>query len=244
MNWIINIIAMGFVIYAVVITRKSKISLRDYLKTRLNKYTKQDVIAGILIGLIAMAGIFFMEFNLNYIKIQNINLIDGKFVNAFFTLLVMAFAEELLFRGFMLNGLLQFTKNQYIAVIITAVLFGLAHAGNPDATPVSIISNGLGGVMYSIAFIESESIWLPFALHFAWNFFQGPIFGFPVSGLQFGGIVKQSVVKGQDIFTGGGYGPEGGVIGISFRIAVIVLLLLYYFLSIKKRNDRVHITYH
>ena len=242
MDWIINVISLCFIIYAVVIVKKSKTSLRFYLKVSFNEYTSQDIIVGFFIGLFAMVGIYCVELNLNYIKIQNINLVDGKFVNAFFTLLVMAFAEELLFRGFMLTGLIRILKKKYIAVIITAVLFGLAHASNPNATPISVISNGLGGVMYSIAFIESESIWLPFALHFSWNFFQGPVFGFPVSGLSFGGIVQQSFVVGKNSFTGGGYGPEGGMIGISFRIAVIIMLLLYYKFNIKKRTNLIPIS--
>ena len=148
----------------------------------------------------------------------------------------MALGEELLFRGFMLSGLMHILKNKYMAVSITAILFGLAHAGNPNATTVSVVSNGLGGVMYAIAFIESNSIWLPFGLHFAWNFFQGPIFGFPVSGMDFGGIIQQSSAVSQNLIYGGIYGPEGGSIGISFRILVILILLLYYTFSIRKRT--------
>jgi len=242
MGWIITFIAFCFIIYDIVFVRKNKISMRDYIKIVPNKYTRQDIIVGIFIGLLAMIGIYLVELNLGYIKVQNINHIDNKLISSFLTVALAAFGEELLFRGFMLNGLLQILKNKYIAVIITGFLFGLAHAGNPNATPISVISNGLGGVMYSIAFIESESIWLPYALHFAWNFFQGPVLGFPVSGLNFGGVVQQSFAIGKNIFTGGGYGPEGGIIGISFRIVVIIMLLVYYYFGIKKRNDLIHIS--
>lgn len=238
MNYI-NIIALCFVVYSIIIVKKNEIPIGEYLKTGFNEYTKQDVIAGIFIGLLAMTGIYLVELNLNYIKIKSINFIDGKLIITFLELGLMAFGEELLFRGFMLNALLRILRNKYVAVIITAVLFGLAHASNPNATLISIISNGLGGVMYAVAFIESESIWLPTALHFAWNFFQGPVYGFPVSGLQFGGIVKQSFDIDKSIFAGGAYGPEGGIIGISFRIVVIVMLLLYYYLFIKKRGSSV-----
>ena len=238
MSWIINFIALGFVIYSGIIVRRNQISLRDYLKTKFTKYSTRDIIVGIFIGLVAIGGIYLVESHLNFIKIQSTNNINGKFISLLLTLAFMALGEELLFRGFMLNGLIHISKNKCLSVIITAVLFGLAHASNPNATTVSIISNGLGGAMYSIAFIESESIWLPFALHFAWNFFQGPVFGFPVSGLHFGGIVNQSFVPGKNILTGGSYGPEGGIIGISFRFVVIIMLMLYYYISIKKRADK------
>lgn len=237
MGLIINFVAFCFIINAVVFVRKRKISMRDYIKMTPNRYTRQDIIVGIFIGFLAMTCIYLVEFNLAYIRVQNISHINNKLISSFLLLALVAFGEELLFRGFMLNGLLKILKNQYVAVIITGVLFGLVHGSNPNATSLSMVSNGLGGVMYSIAFIESEGIWLPFALHFAWNFFQGPVFGFPVSGVHFGGVVQQSFAIGKNAFTGGGYGPEGGIIGISFRIVVIIMLLLYYYFSIKKRND-------
>ena len=236
MGLIINIVSVCFIVYGLINIKKNGIELKDYIKSRLNKYTKVDIIVGILIGFIAMTAIYVIELKLNCFEIKNINSIDGKFITTLLTLAGLALGEEILFRGFMLNGLIRLLKNKYIAVAITAVLFGLAHAGNPNATTVSIASNALGGVMYAIAFIESDSIWLPFGLHFAWNFFQGPVFGFPVSGMNFGGIVEQNFEAGQNFISGGSYGPEGGSIGISFRIVIIVMLLLYYSVSIKNRK--------
>lgn len=236
MSWIINVVALCFVIYGVVLVRNGKTTMKSYLKLIPTKYTRFDIIIGLCIGIIAMLGIYIMELHFGFIQFSKTTHDYGKLANLFMIMTVMAFGEELLFRGYMLNGLLQLLKNKYTAVLITGILFGLAHAGNPNATPLSIISNGLGGVMYSIAFIESESIWLPFALHFAWNFVQGPIFGFPVSGITFRSIILQNFVAGKGIFTGAGYGPEGGIIGISFRFLVIIMLLLYYYFSIKERN--------
>jgi membrane protease YdiL (CAAX protease family) len=227
---------VGFIIYGLIISKNKQIPLSDYIKSKLNKYSKIDISIGILIGFIAMLGIYLLEFNLNYIQVKSTNNFNVKFIVTFCSLAVMALGEELLFRGFMLSGLMHLLKNKYIAVLITAILFGLAHAANPNATIVSVVSNGLGGVMYAIAFIESNSIWLPFGLHFAWNFSQGPIFGFPVSGMDFGGIIEQNSAVNQNLIYGGAYGPEGGIIGISFRILVILMLLLYYIFSLKKRE--------
>lgn len=237
MSLIINIAAVCFIVYGLINIKKNGIELKDYIKSRLNKYTKVDIIVGILIGFIAMAAIYFIELKLNCFEIKNMNGINGKFITTLLTLAGLALGEEILFRGFMLNGLICLLNNKYIAVTITAVLFGLAHAGNPNATILSIASNALGGVMYAIAFIESDSIWLPFGLHFSWNFFQGPVFGFPVSGMNFGGIVEQNFEAGQNFISGGSYGPEGGIIGVSFRIAIIVMLALYYFVNIKNRKS-------
>lgn len=233
---IINVITVGFIIYGLIISKNKQIPISDYIRSKLSKYSKIDILVGIIIGFIAMLGIYLVELKLNFIQIKSINNLNFKIITTLFSLAVMALGEELLFRGFMLSGFIHILKNKYIAVLLTAILFGLAHAGNPNATIVSVISNGLGGVMYAIAFIESNGIWLPFGLHFAWNFFQGPVFGFPVSGMNFGGIIEQNTAVSQNLIYGGTYGPEGGIIGISFRILVILMLLLYYTFSIKKRN--------
>lgn len=233
---IINVITVGFIIYGLIISKNKQIPISDYIRSKLSKYSQVDILVGIIIGFIAMLGIYLVELKLNFIQIKSINNLNFKIITTLFSLAVMALGEELLFRGFMLSGFIHILKNKYIAVLLTAILFGLAHAGNPNATIVSVISNGLGGVMYAIAFIESNGIWLPFGLHFAWNFFQGPVFGFPVSGMNFGGIIEQNTAVSQNLIYGGTYGPEGGIIGISFRILVILMLLLYYTFSIKKRN--------
>jgi len=79
--------------------------------------------------------------------------------------------------------------------------------------------------MYTYAFLKTKNIWLPFGLHYAWNFFQGIVYGFPVSG----NIVESFYdidVTGATIYTGGVYGPEGGLIGILGRFIIIILIWL------------------
>jgi hypothetical protein len=82
--------------------------------------------------------------------------------------------------------------------------------------------------MYAIAFLDSGRIWLGWGLHFAWNFFQGSILGFPVSGMTEGGSLIQQAAVGPEIITGGAYGPEAGLVGMSFRFVVIGLLYAWF----------------
>ena len=56
------------------------------------------------------------------------------------------------------------------------------HSNNPNASWLSVLSNGLGGVMYALAFLGTRRIWMSWGLHLAWNFVPGPVFGFPISG--------------------------------------------------------------
>ena len=100
------------------------------------------------------------------------------------------------------------------------------HLGNSGASPLSVIGNSLGGAIDGMAFILARSLWLPIGLHFAWNFTQGPLLGFPVSGMDAGGL-QRIVDAGPAWLTGGAYGPEAGAVGILCRFAVIALLLAW-----------------
>ena len=185
----------------------------------------KDILTGITIGLFAMSGIFAVELFLKSIHISGLNPVTLKWFISLFVLIISAGIEEILFRGIIFGGLLRITRT-WIAILLASLLFGIAHAGNPNANLISVINNALGGLMYSVAFLYTRSLWLPFSLHFSWNFFQGLVFGFPVSGYNFGGIINQITV-GSTWLTGGDYGPEGGLIGMFFRVVIILLLYLY-----------------
>ena len=146
-----------------------------------------------------------------------------------------AMFEEVFSRAFLLGGLLVLLRDRkWLAIIISAIFFGLAHLANPNASVLSVFGNFLGGIMYGIAFVESGRIWLAFGLHFAWNFVQGPILGFMVSGIESGGIIHQ-VTTGSDLVTGGAYGPEAGLVGIAFRF--VVFAMLYGWFSWQRKKD-------
>ncbi len=185
----------------------------------------KDILTGISIGLFAMTGIFLIELLLKSISIEGFNLISYKIFISILMLMIYAMFEEILFRGLIFGGLLRILR-PWLALLLVSLLFGLAHADNPNANLISVISNALGGLMYAIAFLYTGSIWLSFGLHFSWNFFQGIIYGFPISGYLFDGLIKQTTT-GPTWQTGGSYGPEGGVVGIIFRIVIIWLLYLY-----------------
>jgi membrane protease YdiL (CAAX protease family) len=113
------------------------------------------------------------------------------------------------------------------AMLVAAFLFGLTHGFFAGASSLSIISNSLGGVMYGLAFVLTGRIWLGVGLHFAWNFVQGPILGFILSGHFVRGALFYNDDLGPDWMTGGVYGPEGGIVGIGFRFVVIAAVLVW-----------------
>jgi membrane protease YdiL (CAAX protease family) len=194
-----------------------------------------DLGGGIIIGALVMGGIFGVEWALGTLHVSGVRPPGLDFMTWLFILPFLAFGEELAFRSLMLNGLVVMVRKRWLAVVAMAAFFGLAHAGNPNASALSVLGNALGALMYAVAFLGSGGVWLAAGLHFAWNFFQGPVLGFPVSGLDMSGVVQQSHV-GSDLVTGGSYGPEAGLVGMAFRFVAIGLLAGW--LAFRPRSKR------
>ncbi|HRA64667.1 MAG: CPBP family intramembrane glutamic endopeptidase [Caldilinea sp.] len=217
--------------------------------------------AGVAISAIAMAGIFLVGLLLGEIAVDRI-VFDG---SSLWTLaqydLGIALFEEIVSRSLQQNGVyillglisaLVVTNSlggtytsridkvlvwcKWPAILAIAALFGWVHIRNPGASPVTAFGNALGGLMYGIAFFGGRNIWLPLGMHFAWNFFQGPIFGFSVSGLVRPSVIVQQGV-GSDLLMGGAYGPEGGLVGMAFRFVVIALVLVYLYVRAGRRGN-------
>lgn len=190
---------------------------------RIDSHTWVDLAAGIAIGGLVMVGIFSVEWALGGLYVSGVQLPSLGWALWFPVLAFLAFGEEIAYRSLMLNGLLVILQKRWLAVIVMAACFGLAHAGNPNASALSVLGNALGGLVYGIAFVLSGGIWLPLGLHFAWNFVQAPVLGFPFLGKEIG-LVQQTAV-GIPLITGGSYGPEAGLVGMAFRLVAIALVV-------------------
>jgi membrane protease YdiL (CAAX protease family) len=134
------------------------------------------------------------------------------FLFGFLFFVIAASAEELIFRGFPFQALAH-NQSGATAIVITALLFSLAHLTNPGASVLSSINTFLAGIWLGVACLLTRSLWLPTALHWSWNFAMVFIFGLPVSGLtELSRLSWLRGVVGEPAWlSGGGYGPEAGV---------------------------------
>jgi membrane protease YdiL (CAAX protease family) len=184
---------------------------------------------GVLLSLFMISLVFIVEYAFGFIHMQwrgsSPDAIGTSLVTTLLVFIWFGFGEELLFRGYLFQTLIEGT-NQYIAVIIMSVLFGAAHIANPNATALGVANTVLAGIWLSVAYLKTRTLWFPTALHATWNFFQGFVYSFPVSGLHLGGgslfVLKQG---GPDWVTGGSYGPEAGVLTTLVLLAAIVYIL-------------------
>jgi membrane protease YdiL (CAAX protease family) len=142
---------------------------------------------------------------------------------------IVAFVEELLFRGYLLNNLLQ-SMNKWLALVISSVLFAIFHLGNPDATLFAIINISLAGILLGLNYIFTKNLWFGICFHFAWNYFQGPVLGYDVSGLKLTSVVQQTIT-GPPVWTGGAFGFEGSLL---CPLLFVIAIAIFSFLFIKR----------
>ncbi len=147
-------------------------------------------------------------------------------LSIFFFLLmfiIVALNEEILVRGYILINLMD-SMNKYIALIISSLLFATMHLMNANMSLVPAINIFLAGILLGIYFVHKGNLWFPIGMHITWNFFQGPIFGFEVSGHITDSIIVQDIA-GHELLTGGEFGFEGSLIA---TVAMIVLTIVIH----------------
>lgn len=199
---------------------------------------------GFVLGAVLMAAIFVAEYEAGWITVVSMyHVIDPELpfiiplLVVFLVFIGVSFAEELLTRGYILKNLAEGFNFKsigpkaaiVIAWLISSSIFGLAHLNNPNATWVSSFNITLAGILLGYGYVLTRQLSIPMGIHLSWNFFQGNVFGFPVSGMtlpsQFATFVEIEQ-SGPDIWTGGAFGPEAGLIGLC---AMILGMVLMYF---------------
>lgn len=206
---------------------------------RLSREWWVDFGFGLLLGAFLMLVIFLVELAMGWISVTGALVTgtwDGHFsvgiLVSLVSFLAVGFYEELLSRGYQLRNLAEGLRWRFIgpreaiilATLLSSVVFGAFHAGNPNASLFSTLNLAFGGVLLAAGYLLTGQLAIPIALHITWNFFQGNVFGFPVSGIVFGPATFLSVEQGgPDVWTGGAFGPEGGLLGLA-AMAVGVLI--------------------
>ena len=221
--------ALGFGALAIRHWRKQGTPIVRGLGLGWDRGAGRDLVAGIAIASLAMLGIFAVEAAAGAITTsalpqpQSMRELGSWLLGK----AAASVKEEILMRGLLLSGLvLALRGRRALAILLSAMAFGCIHLSNPGATALSVLGNALGGVIYGIAFLFAGSLWLAIGLHFAWNFVQGPLLGFPGSGMAAGGL-QQVHDLGPAWLSGGGYGPEAGLVGIASRFVIIALAWLW-----------------
>jgi membrane protease YdiL (CAAX protease family) len=227
-NLAVYLMALAFGAFAAMRWRRQRESIVTGLGLKTDGGAARDIGIGLAITTAAMVGILLVLLALGSARVSGAPFDPAMVLTFGLFLIVQSIIDETVMRGMLISGLaLALGGRRIAAVLVAAILFGLTHAFFEGASALSVISNSLGGVMYGLAFVLTGRIWLGVGLHFTWNFVQGPILGFILSGHPVPGAPLHIDDLGPVWLTGGAYGPEGGIVGIGFRFFVIGAVLAW-----------------
>lgn len=226
------VIILFLFIFWVKVIEKNALSSLGFVKRNWLKY----LVWGILLSLLQMGVIALVyqvggigSFELNELSLEPILFILGLF--PFW--LLQGGTEEVATRGWLLTRIAART-NLPFAIAISSSLFGILHMGNAGVTFLSVLNIILDGVLAGLLFIYTDSIWLVVAQHGTWNYVQGNLLGFQVSGTGAdASIFSFTMGDGPDWLTGGAFGAEGSIIT---TLVLLVSLVIVYRLGERKEK--------
>ncbi len=192
-----------------------------------------EMFSGFVLGGLLMGTITIIAWSGGWITIDRVGPAAGldwlellQWQSIWFILMwLVGWNEEFFSRGIQMRNLAEGMRglgpviSSCLAVVLSSSLFGLLHAANDNATPFSILSITFAGILLSIAWIRTGHLALAIGLHAGWNYFQGPVFGFAVSGNEtYGNLMHVTTTPDSGWITGGDFGPEAGLLGFSATI--------------------------
>jgi membrane protease YdiL (CAAX protease family) len=148
----------------------------------------------------------------------------GTFLYLLLGFLLVGINEEIVFRGYLFRNLLE-GRGIRTAVFVSAALFALLHGLNPNFSWVAFGNILLIGVLLCVTVVRTGALWAAFGFHFAWNYLLGCFFSLPVSGIRVESLFTADLPDRAALWTGGSFGPEGGLINtVTTAVALLVLL--------------------
>ena len=211
---------------------------------RLDRDWWLDLGFGLLLGMVLMTGIFLVELAAGWIQItRTLSTPEASppfllaILAPLFLFLCVGFGEELVSRGYQLKNMAEGLNYPglggprgaiLLAWVLSSSVFGVAHVLNPGATLVSTINIAFAGLLLGVGYVLTGRLAISIGLHITWNFFQGNVFGFPVSGMDgIGASFIEISQGGPTLFTGGAFGPEAGLMDIAATVVGSLLIVLW-----------------
>ncbi|HUF39885.1 MAG TPA: type II CAAX endopeptidase family protein [Anaerolineales bacterium] len=193
----------------------------------------RDLLAGVGIGTLMIALIYLFLLVPGWLVFEGFAWETDPFsvwalalLNLTLAFILVGISEEVMVRGYILQNI-EDGLNLLWAIVISSSLFALLHLGNPGGAAFGpIFGIFLAGLFFAYAYLRTRSLWLAIGLHFGWNLAMNAVFGFAVSGADAPGLLHQAVT-GPEIWTGGAFGPEAGLVLLPALAAGVALVAWY-----------------
>lgn len=195
----------------------------------------RDLGFGLLLGTVSMAVIFIGLTVSGQIVVKNGYSGSNAWRslgNGLLLFMVAALREEIFSRGYCLLVLRQM-RHLWLAVLLSSLIFTLLHATNPNLRVAGLLNIFLAALLFSFMTIRTGNLWMAIGFHITWNYFQGSVFGFPVSGQEFNGLYHIQI-RYHNLLTGGLFGPEGGILATGTMLIGFFMVWFY----VKRREQR------
>ncbi len=198
-----------------------------------------DLGFGVALGALLMTGVFLTLRAANWIVVESVAPLTSPslwevLVAPLVLSIVVAVSEELLARGDqtlnLSEGLRPLGRRQAVlsAWLLSSLSFGALHFLNPNSTWMSTAYLVIYGLLLGVGYILTGELAISIGLHFAWNYVQGAVFGFPVSGRSLAGVsILVTQERGPDLWTGGAFGPEAGLVAVLSALVGAALIALW-----------------
>lgn len=179
---------------------------------------------GLVIGTVLVSIPIFVLWSLGMYTVMSVA-VTPTMISALAIGIGPGFVEEIFSRGILLR-LMERATGTWWALVISALIFGLGHLGNPNVPLVGAIAIGIeAGLLLGAAYVVTRRLWLAVGIHTAWNTVQGGVWSSPVSGMDQGPGLIHGTFSGPEILTGGAMGIEGSILALIVCLIAATLLL-------------------
>lgn len=186
---------------------------------------KKDLLSGISLAIVLYAVGFGVSLLAGAIEIAGVVFNPSSLLISFVFFLLVAITEEFALRGFVLERMLQGGVNKFWALFLSATLFSLVHIANPNFDFLSFINILLAGILLGSSYIYTRNLCFPIALHWFWNWIQGPVLGYEVSGNKFCDGLLTLHLPEANLINGEAFGFEGSILCTVLMVAGTAVIL-------------------
>ena len=176
---------------------------------------------GFLMAILLYLFGFGISFVLGEIEVTGFQFKPLDLLGSWVFFLLVALFEEILMRGYILGRLLHTTMNKFLALFVSAALFAFMHIFNPEIAFLPMLNLLLAGMLLGASYLYTRNLCFPISLHLFWNWIQGPILGYQVSGNNFTTSMLTLRMPEENVLNGGAFGFEGSLI-------CTVLMIVFY----------------
>ena len=188
----------------------------------------KDLLAGLGVAVLLYAVGFGTSLLMGTVGIASVQWVPRDLLGTLLFFLLVAVTEEVMLRGFVLGRMLSAGMNRFVALFLSSALFSAMHLFNPNFALLPFVNILLAGCLLGASFLYTRNLCFPVVLHWFWNWLQGPVLGYEVSGMDSGETLLTLRLTGSDLLTGGSFGFEGSLLCTVLLVVGTLAIIGYY----------------